>query len=66
MPCSSHNSTLLEMLTIPSSLKVMQSLTIDIFTLCVFVDPERSFEFPKEYLERVRTVHQDGGFGSEG
>lgn len=31
------------------------------------VDPERSYDFPKEYLEKVRKVHQDGeGCGSEG
>ena len=29
-------------------------------------DPEKSFEFPQQYLEKVKTVHQYGGFGSEG
>ena len=38
--------------------------TCDVTVICV--DPERSYDFPKEYLERVKKVHQYGGFGSEG
>lgn len=30
------------------------------------IDPERSYDFPKEYLENVKKVHQEGGYGSEG
>ncbi|XP_037045807.1 phenylalanine--tRNA ligase alpha subunit, partial [Bradysia coprophila] len=32
-----------------------------------FVDyPSKSYKFPEEYLERVKTVHSKGGFGSQG
>lgn len=29
-------------------------------------DPQYSYEFPMEYLERVKKVHQTGGYGSTG
>ena len=32
----------------------------------IFLDPERSYDFPKAYLDKVKRVHQEGGFGSEG
>lgn len=28
--------------------------------------PNKSFKFPEEYLERVRRVHSEGGYGSQG
>lgn len=32
-----------------------------------FVDyPSKSYKFPEEYLERVKTVHSKGGYGSQG
>lgn len=30
------------------------------------LDPKTSEEFPKDYLERVKTVHSKGGYGSQG
>lgn len=30
------------------------------------VDPVTSSNFPKEYLERVRRIHSEGGYGSQG
>eukprot|EP00056_Hartaetosiga_gracilis_P001297 m.44020 g.44020 ORF g.44020 m.44020 type:complete len:496 (-) comp10578_c0_seq1:132-1619(-) len=29
-------------------------------------NPERSTDFPPEYLERVKKTHEDGGYGSQG
>ena len=29
-------------------------------------DPEKSHEFPMDYLERVKKVHSEGGYGSQG
>ena len=29
-------------------------------------DPAKSTEFPPEYLEKVKKVHSQGGFGSQG
>lgn len=29
-------------------------------------NPAKSYKFPQEYLERVRKVHSEGGYGSEG
>uniref|UniRef100_A0A0R3RH18 phenylalanine--tRNA ligase n=1 Tax=Elaeophora elaphi TaxID=1147741 RepID=A0A0R3RH18_9BILA len=29
-------------------------------------DPERSFNFPEDYLQRVKKVHAEGGYGSKG
>lgn len=32
-----------------------------------FIDyPSKSYKFPEEYLERVKTVHSKGGYGSQG
>ena len=31
-----------------------------------FADPQFSYEFPMEYLERVKKMHETGGFGSIG
>ena len=30
------------------------------------VDPKFAHEFPEDYLERVRKVHSEGGYGSQG
>ncbi len=30
------------------------------------LDPEKSHTFPMDYLERVRNVHESGGYGSRG
>lgn len=29
-------------------------------------DPSNSSNFPEDYLERVKNVHSEGGFGSQG
>lgn len=29
-------------------------------------DPERSYEFPSDYLQKVKKVHETGGYGSMG
>lgn len=29
-------------------------------------DPERSYDFPEDYLQRVKKVHSEGGYGSRG
>lgn len=29
-------------------------------------DPEKSYDFPEDYLQRVRKVHVEGGYGSKG
>ncbi|XP_023692026.1 phenylalanine--tRNA ligase alpha subunit [Paramormyrops kingsleyae] len=29
-------------------------------------DPALAYEFPQEYLERVKTIHSQGGYGSQG
>nr|CRZ24788.1 Bm10312 [Brugia malayi] len=29
-------------------------------------DPEKSFSFPEDYLQRVKNVHTEGGYGSKG
>ena len=31
-----------------------------------FSDPADAHEFPMEYLERVKKVHSQGGYGSQG
>jgi hypothetical protein len=34
--------------------------------LMIFTDPASTDSFPEDYMERVRTVHQDGAYGSKG
>ena len=34
--------------------------------LMYLTDPQFSYEFPMEYLERVKKTHESGGFGSIG
>ena len=29
-------------------------------------EPQFSYDFPMDYLERVKTVHEKGGYGSTG
>ena len=71
MLSSNPNSTLLEMHTTPSSSKVSppQMTTNSLIVhspSSPSPDPELSYDFPMDYLERVKTVHQAGGYGSIG
>lgn len=34
--------------------------------LLLTVDPAEALQFPMEYLERVKKVHSEGGYGSQG
>ncbi|CDQ74882.1 unnamed protein product [Oncorhynchus mykiss] len=36
-----------------------------LFSSCT-INPAQAHEFPQDYLERVRKVHSEGGFGSQG
>jgi len=34
--------------------------------MLINTDPAEAHEFPMEYLEKVKTVHSVGGYGSQG
>lgn len=36
------------------------------FTNSYFTDPQYAEEFPMDYLEKVKTIHSVGGYGSQG
>lgn len=36
------------------------------FRFKFFLDPPTSTSFPKDYLERVKKIHSEGGYGSQG
>lgn len=44
------------------------SLRVNSYILnwCAFPDPALSENIPSDYMERVRRVHSEGGYGSEG
>lgn len=77
MHCSSHNSTLPVIHTIHSSWKVGITSSLDCsssatygFLLMVIwlshVEPSTTRELPEDYVERVKSVHESGGYGSRG
>lgn len=37
-----------------------------IFSISHVTEPATSTTFPEDYLQRVRTVHEFGGYGSQG
>ena len=74
MHCSSHNSILLGIHMTPFSWKVFfldivqshnQSLCI-LMVHQIFAAPAATSHLPEDYLEKVKQVHQFGGYGSKG
>lgn len=77
MHYSSHNNTLPVILMIPSFWKVCMNSLLDCgdpasygFLLMVIwlehAEPSTTRELPEDYVERVKRVHESGGYGSRG
>lgn len=51
-----------------NSFKVIFYYTVSSIIRCflLFTDPPVSTNFPEDYLEKVRKIHSEGGYGSQG
>jgi phenylalanyl-tRNA synthetase alpha chain len=66
MPCSSLSSTRHETCRTPSICLVRLYGLTNLRNSSSAIDPATSLAPPKDYYERVKTVHTEGGYGSQG